>query len=1400
VTQANPAGLAADNAQLDLVNVAGEVARRAQSRELGASVVTALFRLVKLATLHALDNQAVIRQIDDTVLLVNEYGARTEHNVSILFAHGSVFVGGQLLRANRGIYEGALELGDILAKVGAAELGIMRDVKAQDFYAFVSAMAEALRNPRPPRVERPSPRIRLRGLSASALGREVAVERADSREDPRAVIARTYASAIVIMRRFLEAMRKGRYELPQRVKRVAQRLVDLSAGETPAFLGVTSVRNQNHDDAGRAVNSAILALAMARQVDEDPIVLSRIAMAALLADCARARIAGIVGQTETAIVPKLSEYQDDEVPAGTAVVLTALGRVNEPSIVRTVLTYEAHWVRREERIGPLYRGLRAPTLQARILATARAFNDRVTPSTGEAPVAADEAIEALEREANDNVDRTVLRLLVGALGLFPTGTLVELSTGEVALVVHTPTNPAQYSQPKVRVVLDASGASLPRPIEIDLAQRPRQGEPPRHIRRVVATSDDPAAAALRASATAAPLDATVRPPGASGVVRGGGRGGDGSGVHSGELSAMTPHSSEASRAPLSSPWTPSPGSVSSGHHSVVPTLTSAAGSGNREDSKATRPAPARGLAQGGRVNIVEVEELDEDALEDAEGAVENATRAMSADDRLRLLGGRIDDEETSPNDRSSALPPRISTLPDAARDPRVSATVRPQRAIAAQAQQPAAQAAPPSSRRKPTAEGTLSKTPLVHLLVYMLDQRLTGTTLFTEPGGAEHAVLFEDGAPAKVRSGVLVAPLDRVILEHGLLDEATLSKSLIEVSKRRVLHGRYLVSQGLLEREVVVEVLRLQLVKKLAHLFELPQETKYAYYAGENLIADYGGPELLPVEPLAVIMSGVRSRAGDAVVDATLGRVAGRPLALHNDAEVRRFELHRDEAAVTDLLRGRRMSVSELIDAGVAQERVVKTTLYALAITRSLDLGAGGRSPVGIGRPAIEPPHVRGAKRVAPAAAASTDESPSQVNASRARTGFGLGFGRPVTSADAPPSSQRPAPQARPREDGPAHRPTTKLRRPTDLNTDLGPTSPRTPISVEMSPPPASARAPVALDPPRARAPIAVEQPGARAPIAMDPPAARAAPTREPPPPPRPPVAAPATPTKVPPAPPKPSPPTKATEAPKSTAAPGSRRFEIEQRAATIDAQNHFERLGVALDASPDQVQSTYFGLAKAWHPDRLPDDLSDLRPQVARVFAKLNEAFQILNDAKKRADYRRIVDQGGGKGEDDEKIRQVVDAALSFQNAEALLKKNDLVGAEQLAQAAVRGDPEQPEYLVLYVWIQAMRRGDPPPFPEGGTTTHFDDLIRPLDGVLSKEPRFERALFYRGSLLKRAGRTEKAIRDFRVAAEINPKNIDAVREVRLYEMRKRGGAAQKGGATQPPGEGGGLLGKLWKR
>lgn len=258
-----------------------------------------------------------------------------------------------------------------------------------------------------------------------------------------------------------------------------------------------------------------------------------------------------------------------------------------------------------------------------------------------------------------------------------------------------------------------------------------------------------------------------------------------------------------------------------------------------------------------------------------------------------------------------------------------------------------------------------------------------------------------------------------------------------------------------------------------------------------------------------------------------------------------------------------------------------------------------------------------------------------------------------------------------------------------------------------------------------------------------------------------------------------------------------ARRAEIEKRLETIETEDYFQVLGVSREAVSQEIQNAYFALAKAWHPDRLPPELVDLKSSAQKVMSRVNEARQTLVDSNKRREYLEKLSHGGGASDDDEKIARVIDAAMEFQKAEILLKKNDLAGAEALANRAAMADPEQPDYLALLVWVQALRRGDPPPFREGTTSTHFDDLIKTLDGILTKEPRYERALQYRGELLMRTGKTDKAIRDFRMIIEINPKHMDAMRHIRLYDMRRRA-SGDKG--AQPSGEGGGLFGKFFKR
>ncbi len=1481
----------------------GENVRRVQARDLGATVVQALFRLVKQSTLHSLDNQAVVRQVEDAAHIINDYGQRTDQNVSLLFAFGSIFVGGSLLKANRQVYEGATELGEILKKYGFSELAIARNVTPQDLFAFVAAMGEAHRSGRSANMEKPSARIRLRAVAESALRRGATVERLDEHQ----AVIRMYASAIVIMRRFFEQLQKGRYDLPQRVKRIAQMLVDLSKGDTPSFLGVTSARNANQDEAGRAVNTAILSVSIARQITDDIVVLARVGMAALLFDTARPRLTNTVGPNAPAIVPRLSEAQELESPAATAAVMTALGHVNEPTVMRTVLTYEAHWVRRARQLGPVYRGLRPATLQARIVAIARRFNDLLTPAPGADPMSADDAVSTLESEATDAGDHTVIRLLIAALGIFPMGTLVQLSSGEMALVLSTPAHPSQYSQPRVRVMFDGNGRPLPQAADVELSQL-KPNDPRKQVARIVSPADDASKQQARA-AKVQKRNTGVHEQGSgqshghqapSGQSNPSGHVSQESSFTPSQVSGVAPRPSPAPGQMVSAyapqqPYTPHPNA----QHAAYPAAP-------YPPQQPSAPPPAHALAPPHAQPPHSQPPVDDlDAGTDPGGGYqddEGATRAVA-------WGARASAPPPPPQSAPSAPPsrPQLKTPPPGQSPvPAAAIALAPPRAKTPPPEpQPAPEAPPPT----PTAEGTLVKTPLVHLLVYMLDQRLTGTALFQTPDNQNHGLYFEKGVPCKIRTGGMVAPLDRVLVEMGALDEASLRQSLMEVSKKRMLHGRFLVSRGLVDGGTIMKALKQQLVHKLIFLFDLAPETRYAFYADHNLLASYGGPELTPVEPLAIIMTGVRLRSDDPLIDQTLAKLTKRPIALHLDAELKRFDFRKDEAGVADLLRIRKMTFDEMLAAGVAQERVLRLTLYALAITRHLDIG-GGRPPVGVTmRDRIRRSGVVEPGPVAIREAEGESEAPRQRDMTPVPESP-----RPVAMApEAPPSPMPPSPRIPEPAPSPAGHdyappPPVRMFTPSQpapavgmqpiANAEavggtmvMGPAQTAALISGAQQAPPPGMPVPTAEQMQAQQAAYQqhlqrqqqeqlqqeqlrqqqlqqeqlrqqqmqqeqlrqqqmqqeqlrqqqmqqeqlrqqqmhyemqqqeqlrqeqlrqqqlqqeqlrlqqIQQQGdyqrqqqissiPQANLFSAPPGGGSFGYQPPPAP---------MPTNAPP-PQQSAPPPAAPSGAGTRPPPGHlsmdhkhRWQEIELKASRIDKENYYEMLDVPKGAPDPQVQAAYFKLAKAWHPDRLPAELVELKPTVSTIFARFNEAYNTLNDPTKRFEYEKSMAAGGpGGGEDAEAeaVQRVVDAAIEFQKAEVMMKKNDLAGAESYAKRAALADPDQVEYIALLTWIQGQRRGDPPIVPEGKTSSFYDDLISIYDGILAKEPMYERALYYRAVLLKRAGKEERAMRDFRLVVQLNPKNIDAVREVRINQMRKDKKRKDEAG----------ILGKLFKK
>jgi len=203
---------------------------------------------------------------------------------------------------------------------------------------------------------------------------------------------------------------------------------------------------------------------------------------------------------------------------------------------------------------------------------------------------------------------------------------------------------------------------------------------------------------------------------------------------------------------------------------------------------------------------------------------------------------------------------------------------------------------------------------------------------------------------------------------------------------------------------------------------------------------------------------------------------------------------------------------------------------------------------------------------------------------------------------------------------------------------------------------------------------------------------------------------------------------------------------------------DHFEVLGLdRKTATPAETKRNFFVLAKELHPDTVTDaTLADLREVKERLFARINEAAQVLGDEKHRKEYESELD---GKAENVD-VSRIFAAEENFQKAEIFIKARKYQEGLDLLEQAIQMNADEAEF---YAW-----RGYAKFLLSKDRKQSFEECASDCRKALKMVERCLPAHLFLGHMGKALGDLKLAKKCYTRVLELDEKHIEAQRELRL--------------------------------
>jgi hypothetical protein len=397
-----------------------------------------IYRLVRISSIHRQNNEAVQKLISQSMARFRELRGLETGRLNLLCVDQTVFVNGQLLKAEPEVYDLAIDLARYIQKLGYNEIAIDWDVQEQDLRVLMGVFARATED----RAAVPAGDIRLEKVSLRRIKPEVLdLFRAEA-VSKREQLVRSYASALVTMRHAWDAVLRGKPPALKNLKRLVLQLVRMSEEQPRAFQTVARMRNVHEDPAGQAVKAAMVAIALLRPLTSDIRLLGRVGMASLHLDLGRVRAAGgvdVASAARTSLPRRMTDAQLAALPDETAVAGFVAGHLHPETVERVIVAFEAQLIALDPNLAPLPTPVSLVDLEPWFVLIARRYTEAMGFDVRtQRAMTPEEAIVWMTWNSRNRLELCCIRLLAGALRIDVPAHVFETAAAQAVEPPSTP--------------------------------------------------------------------------------------------------------------------------------------------------------------------------------------------------------------------------------------------------------------------------------------------------------------------------------------------------------------------------------------------------------------------------------------------------------------------------------------------------------------------------------------------------------------------------------------------------------------------------------------------------------------------------------------------------------------------------------------------------------------------------------------------------------------------------------------------------------------------------------------------------------------------------------------------------------------------------------------------------